>query len=301
MGRPLAHAVARLSEEVHELSTKPNSSFVGHVRQTLNSLSPTERKLGEFVLDYPGDLATYTASELASLVGVSNATVTRFIQRLGYENYEDARRQAREERNTGSPLFLSAPGSKGVEGSVASHIVQAQDNIVATFNHIPAELVDEIAKAMAGAGNVWFMGYRSNRNLAAYLRWQLVQMLPRTHLIPGPGETLGEYAVDMGPTDVVLVFALRRSVAMAAKFATTATQAGAKVVYITDHFSKTAVPAQWLLRCHTQAPGPLDNHVSVMLLCHLLATRVMHHAGTKGRRRMASIETLHDGLSELRE
>ncbi len=284
-----------------DLSTKPNSSFVGHVRQLLNTLSPTERKLGEFVLDYPGDLATYTASELAALVGVSNATVTRFIQRLGYENYEDARRQAREERNSGSPLFLSAPGNKGVEGSVASHIVQAQDNIVATFNHISAELVDEIAHAVATAGNVWFMGYRSNRNLAAYLRWQLVQMLPRTHLIPGPGETVGEYAVDMGPADVVVVFALRRSVPMAAKFATAATQAGAKVVYITDHFSKTAVPAKWLVRCHTQAPGPLDNHTSVMLLCHLLATRVMHHAGTKGRRRMASIETLHDGLIELRE
>lgn len=282
------------------MTKKVSSSFLGQVRQSLNTLSPTERKLGEFVLDFPGDLATYSASELATLVGVSNATVTRFIRRLGYASYEDARRLAREERSSGSPLFLSAPGTRGVDGSVASHIVQAQDNIAATFNHIPAELIDEIAEAMAQAGQVWFLGYRSNRNLAAYLRWQLVQMLPGTHLIPGPGETLGEYAIDMGPQDVLVVFALRRSVPVAARFATLATQAGAKVLYITDHFSKSAVPARWLLRCHTQAPGPLDNHASVMLLCHLLATRVMHHAGTGGRRRMAGIETQHDALGEMK-
>ena len=276
------------------------SSFVGKVRQLLNTLSPTERKLGEFVLDFPGDLATYSASELAGLAGVSNATVTRFIQRLGYSNYEDARRQAREERNTGSPLFLAAPGMRGVEGSIASQIVQAQDNIVATFKHIPAELVDEIAQALAAAQDVWFLGFRSNRNLAAYLRWQLVQLLPRTHLIPGAGETLGDSAVDIGARSMLVVFALRRSVPMAARLAASAAQAGAKVLYVTDHFSKAAVPSTWLLRCHTQAPGPLDNHTAVMLLCHLLATRVMHHTGSKGRRRMAAIEAQHDDLDEMR-
>ncbi|MDB5731913.1 MAG: transcriptional regulator, RpiR family [Variovorax sp.] len=283
------------------MTPEPNRSFLGLVRQLLNSLPPTERKLGEFVLDFPGDLATYTASELATLVGVSNATVTRFIQRLGYSNYEDARRQAREERSNGSPLFLSAQGSRGLEGSITSHILQAQDNIVATFNHIPAELIDDVAQALAAAGNVWFLGYRNNRNFASYLRWQLVQLRENVHVLPGPGETLGEYVAGLGSKDVLVVFALRRSVPIATRFALLAARAGTQVLYITDHFSKVSLSARWLLRCHTQAPGPLDNHASVMLLCHLLATRVLHHVGTKGRRRMASIETQHDALNEMRD
>lgn len=280
--------------------TTPDSSFIGQVRQLLNALPPTERKLGEFVLDFPGDLATYTASELAALVGVSNATVTRFIQRLGYATYEDARRRAREERNTGSPLFLSGTGGSGVEGSVAAQIQQSLDNIAATFNHIPPALVDEIAQAMLAARRVWFLGYRNNRHFAAYLRWQLVQVLDDTSLVPGAGETLGEYVPDVGPKDVVAVFALRRSVPAAARFAAAAAQSGAGVLYVTDHFSKDAVAAKWLLRCHTQAPGPLDSHAAVVLLCHLIATRAVHHAGTRGRRRMAGIEAQHDALGELR-
>jgi hypothetical protein len=46
-------------------------SFVGRIRDILHDLSPSERRLAEFALDFPGDLAGYTASELASLAHVS--------------------------------------------------------------------------------------------------------------------------------------------------------------------------------------------------------------------------------------
>ena len=279
-------------------SSDPTLSLTHRLRDKLGTLPPAERKLGEFLLDFPGDLASYTASELCRLTGVSNATITRLIQRLGYKNYDEARRTARSERSSGSPLFLLNPGT-GIEGSMTVHIQQAQDNIAATFNQIPAALIDEIALAMVQARRVWFLGYRQNRNFAAYLRWQLHQVLDSPQIIPGPGETLGNYAADISESDVLVVFVLRRSVPLVNAFARQASQAGTRVLYITDHFSKTAVTAQWLLRCHTQAPGPLDNHVALMMLCHLLATRVMEHAGTKGRRRMAAIEAAHDTLNEL--
>lgn len=285
------------------MATPPDTTppLVERIRDKLGTLPPTERKLGEFLLDFEGDLSSYTASELTGLTGVSNATVTRFIRRLGYESYDDARRAARAERvdrHSGAPLFLLNPGM-GLEGSVAAHIQQGQDNISATFNQIPAALVDEIALAMAQARRVWFLGYRQNRNFASYLRWQLHQVLDNAQVIPGPGETLGDYAADMTPQDILVVFALRRSVPLAAEFAHQAGQAGASVLYITDHFSKDPVPARWLLRCHTQAPGPLDNHVALMMLCHLLATRTIEHAGSRGRRRMATIEAAHDALGDF--
>jgi len=35
-----------------------------------------------------------------------NATVTRFVRRLGYATYENARKHVRSEKNAGSPLLL---------------------------------------------------------------------------------------------------------------------------------------------------------------------------------------------------
>jgi len=75
---------------------------------------------------------------------------------------------------------------------------------------------------------------------------------------------------------------------------------GAKTLYITDQtFPAGPIPVTWLVRCDTQAPGPLDNHVAVLGLCHLLAARVLELAGPAGRRRLTAIEAAHDALEEL--
>lgn len=42
-------------------------SFLARVRAAAPTLGPAERKLGELVTDFPGELASYNASELATL------------------------------------------------------------------------------------------------------------------------------------------------------------------------------------------------------------------------------------------
>lgn len=49
--------------------------FMARVRAILPDLHPSERRLAEAVLDFPGDMAGYSASEIAELAGVSNDTV----------------------------------------------------------------------------------------------------------------------------------------------------------------------------------------------------------------------------------
>lgn len=270
----------------------------------MESLPPSERRLAAFLLDFPGDLASYNASELAALVKVSNATVTRLTQRLGYANYEAARRHARQESSKGSPLFVAHGAEWGADMApgdfVAQHVQLAQENLAATFAQIDAQMLDAIAQAMCRARQVTCLGYRNNRHFAGYLRWQIAQLLPDTQVIPGAGETLAEYAVDMQPGQLLVVFALRRASHNTTAFARAASRAGAQVVYVTDQLSSTAeVQAQWVLRCHSAAPGPLDNHVAAIMLCDLLATRVMHHAGAKSRKRLFQVEAAHEAFSEI--
>lgn len=277
------------------------ASFLARIRELMGQLPPTERRLGSFILDFPGELASYSASELAGLVKVSNATVTRFVQRLGYASYEEARRHARAQRSAGSPLFLPQPAAGAPEGTTAAHVQRAQDNIAATFREIGDAQLQEIADAMVAARSVWFLGYRNNRSFAAYLRWQLAQLLPHTQVIPGPGETLAEYAVDIGPHDMLVAFALRRSPAVATRFASRAAKAGAQVLVVTDQSSAAPADVHWVLRCQSAAPGPLDSHVAVMLLCEMLAARVMEQRGAAGRKRLAGVESAHEALGQLRD
>lgn len=83
--------------------------FLARIRAQLPDLHRAEYKLGCFLLDFPGDLASYDAQELARLCGVSKATVSRFVRRLGFENYDAARRAAREERQQATRQISLGP------------------------------------------------------------------------------------------------------------------------------------------------------------------------------------------------
>jgi DNA-binding MurR/RpiR family transcriptional regulator len=100
----------------------------------LPTLHPAERRLGEFLCDFPGELASYDAQELAHLANVSKATVSRFVHRLDYANYEEARRYAREEQSSGSRLFLSHPSDANPDASLLSAIEQGKANLDQTFS-----------------------------------------------------------------------------------------------------------------------------------------------------------------------
>lgn len=274
-------------------------SFLTRVRQAMPSLHPAERRLGDFVCDFPGELASYSGSELAQLAHVSKATVSRFVQRLGYESYEAARRHARAEKQTGSRLFLSTAVNSGEVQSVASHVAQGIANLEATFVSISDAQISAVVSAMLKARKVWVIGFRSSHPFARYLQWQLTQVIEDIVAIPGGGQTMGEHLVSIEKRDLVIVLGLRRRVARMDLILEQIRRQGAKLLYITDEGVPFQSGATWHFRCHSQAPGPLFNHTAVAAVCHLLATRAIEKAGSEGRARLRGIEVLNDELEEL--
>ena len=274
-------------------------SFLARVREILPELHPAERRLGDFLCDFPGEIASYSAQELAALAHVSKATVSRFVQRLGYENYEEARRHARADKQTGSRLFLATATDADGRQSVAAHVAQGVANLEATFLAIGEAEIDAAATAILEARKVWVIGFRASHSFATYLQWQLTQVIENIAAIPGGGQTLGEHLVSIAPDDVVVLFGLRRRVALMEQLMAQVERTKAKLLYITDEGVPLLSGAAWHFRCQTLAPGPLFNHVSVMALCHLLTTRCIETAGVAGRNRLRDIEALNDTLEEL--
>ncbi len=274
-------------------------SFLARVRRVLPALHPAERRLGEFVCDFPGDLASYSASELAAFADVSKATVSRFVQRIGYENYEAARRHARAEKETGSQFFLATFSGERADHPLQAHVAQSAANLEATFLAITERDVDAVARAMLEARKVWVIGFRSGHPFASYMHWHLMQVLEHVAAVPGTGQTLGEHIVGIAPEDVVVVFGLRRRVARTNLMLQQIARRNAALLYISDEGAPAVRGATWHFRCHTATLGTLFNHVSVMAACHLLISRTMELAGSGGRARLRDIESLNDGLEEL--
>ncbi len=257
-----------------------------------------ERRLAEFVIDFPGELASYGASELAALAGVSNATVSRFIKRLGYADYEEARRHVREGKEGGSPLYLAS--RKGAaDGDFAGHLDLNQDNLQKTMARLNPPEIDRIARALLSARKIWVTGFRSSQSFATYFRWQVFQIKEDIFVVPSAGDTLGQYMASITKQDVVVVFGLRRRPAGLRDVVSLMVKTGAKVLYITDDEVSRHSAVTWHIHCRCSSHTPLDDHVAVIGICHLLASRVIELAGPQQRERLASIESSYDDLREL--
>jgi DNA-binding MurR/RpiR family transcriptional regulator len=307
----------------------PTAALCMRIRQHLAAMPPVEKKLAEMILEFPGNLASHSASEITGMAGVSNAAMTRLVKRIGYDNYDHMRRLARDGVDSGSPLFLldgpvpgegpgvlKAPGATGrgpgalgagkgpgasVQGLDAPGLHRSVSiaNIDATFSAISAADIDAIARAIAQAPRVGMFGQRNSHFFAGYLRWQLIQFRPQVDLLPGAGETLAEHLAGFGPRDVVILFGLRRRVALTGQLIAAIHLQGARTLLITDAGNVQDMGASWVLRCATGSAVALDNHAAVMALCHLLAASVQDCTGSAGRKRLARIEELHEVLGEF--
>ncbi|WP_180902006.1 MurR/RpiR family transcriptional regulator [Martelella soudanensis] len=281
------------------MSPENNPAFLTRVRNQLADMHPAERRLAEFVLTFPGEIASYSASELARLANVSNATISRFIQRLGYVNYDDARRRVRAEKEGGAAIFLGATNADTPDQRLASHLEQAQANLNRTFATISMPEIDAVATAMIEARRVWITGFRTGQPFASYLRWQTLQAIDQVYLFPGPGETLAEYLTSIEAGDVLILFGLKRRTASFGALLKQVVRSKAKILLISDESLERRSDVDWHVQCQTPAPGPLFNHAAVLAYCHVLATRVVELSGKPGRKRLSAIEVAHDLLDEL--
>lgn len=281
------------------MKSRKEKSFLHRVREKLHEMHPTERRLAEFVLTFPGEIASYSASELARLANVSNATVSRFIQRLGYTNYDEARRHVRSDQESGAAIFRVVSPSDGPEQILHAHQYQAHVNIDRTLSTITLPQIDALVQAMMTARKVWIIGFRSSHSFATYLHWQVLQILEGVVVLPQAGHTMAEHVAGIEPKDCVIVFGLRRQIATFDTMMDFLVKTGASVALIADSGSVSYPGTSWHFQCQTASAGPLYDHGAVIALTHLIATRVVELSGPTRRRRLSTIETIHDLFDEI--
>ncbi|MFP6770755.1 MAG: MurR/RpiR family transcriptional regulator [Alphaproteobacteria bacterium] len=277
------------------------TALENRIRKHYDALPESERKVGDLIVDFPGQIAAYSATELAALAGASKAAVTRLSHRLGYDNFAAMRRAARAGRQAGSPLYLLSQDQDGQDFSAlaARHHKQDGDLLSQSLDGLDPESFTACIAAICRAERVFVAGWRNSQYLAGYLRWQLIQVRDDVHLLPRAGETLGESLADLNSDDMVILFGFRRRVATLPATLKLVLGSGARILYFTDQEPGTDGPATWTVRCPIRSADALDRYAGVMSLLHFHAMAVLREMGAKGRARLARIEQAHEALHEF--
>ena len=125
------------------------------IKKALPSLPTQERKVGEYLLQHPHEAVNLTISSLAKRSKVSNTTVSRFCQRMGFDGYPPIKIALAREWGTPSTLVYVEPLPDDTLASVAQRIFAANIQALQDIQRsIDLDVLDHVVDAILAARRI---------------------------------------------------------------------------------------------------------------------------------------------------
>jgi len=271
--------------------------FRERIQAKYSELTPSFRKLADFILQRQLDAAFMTATEMANRMGVDAATVVRFAQNLGYSGFRELIKEV--QRVLKAELIASySPDLNALDdvGLFRSLLENEKHNLELAQSRL-TEQADTILPTLLNAQRIWVMGQGRCAHLAALCAYVLREIgLPAIAIAPDPLEA-AENLKGVGAEDLVVGFSLTGmdlSVADAVGFAR---QRGAKTfVFSASPVTAAALAAETTIIC----PGPTQAHVpSFTGLAAMIVALVAAFTARYPERAAAMTADLHQSYHEL--
>jgi DNA-binding MurR/RpiR family transcriptional regulator len=131
------------------------------IRAGRDQMSAIERRIADFILDNSHLLRDYSSQQLADALRISQSSVVKFSQKLGFKGYPDLKFSVGEDfaRGDGGDEAGTARGPQTPHSALAEALWQAKSQAERETRLInPPESLDAIAAAVGGAGKVFIIG-----------------------------------------------------------------------------------------------------------------------------------------------
>ena len=146
-----------------------NENLLLRLRQGVSGYSPTQQKLGEFVLGDPAKVLYLTITELARESETSEASVTRLCRTLGCKGYNEFKMALALDLQHGQPI---EHGGDEIDNVVNESVQALQD----TAKLLDRTLLESAALALHQAQSVQIYGVAASAILGEYLHYKLLRL-----------------------------------------------------------------------------------------------------------------------------
>lgn len=222
------------------------------IQKQADRLTPSEQRLVTAVLAQPRQSALATVTDLAREAGVHEATVSRLARKLGYAGYAAFRSALQteflpaEEAATRLQRSLQTASDSGI---LAALVLEERAALANLTDHVDEDRLSGAAALLMGARRLYVFGRGNAEALALMMAKRFRRFGRDVHLLTGDARSLAEGVLGMGPGDVLLVYALRRTPRPYAALADHARAVGVPVVAISDTLGPMLVPAPDMVLC----------------------------------------------------
>lgn len=186
---------------------------IKRIMMHLASLTPKGRIIGKYIIQYPRKAVFMTTRELSETCGVSEATVVRFVGRLGYNGYGDFLQALRDFVDTGLTLQdrVDLPGMRA-RGTDRFHrvVFDEMNNLKQFYETVDMDIMETFVEALGESHWVYVIGSRLSYTFAYYLGWSLTKVRKGVHILNGSDSTTIDWLTNAPADSLVVIIATSR-------------------------------------------------------------------------------------------
>ena len=269
------------------------------IKNAYATFSKGQKKIANAILNDYDKAAYMTAAKLGGLVGVSESTVVRFANELGFEGYSEFQRAVQElVRTKLTPNQRIEVTKKRLgSGDVLENVLESDiGKIRYTIDRLDRDAFYKSVEAILSAKSIYVMGARSTESLALVLSYNLSLIFDNVKFIqPKSTAEMFEQMFSIGKDDVLIAFSFPRYSSKMVNGVKYANQNGANVVVFTDsELSPLAEYATSLLTAQSDMASFMDSLVAPLSIINAIIVEITRRCEKQITDRFDKLEKVWD-------
>ena len=257
---------------------KDSKYLISHIQSQYTRFSKGQKLIAQYILKNYDKVAFMTACKLGEAVGVSESTVVRFANALGYSGYpklQDALQEVIKNKLT-TVQRVDMVKEFNDDSAILKKIVKSDmDNIKDTLEEIDEKAFEEAANRILKAKRIYIVGMRSSFTIAQYLGFYLGIILDSVHVIRTDMGDAFEQVVKINEDDVLIAISFPRYSKKSYQIVSYAKEKGAHIVSLTDSpFAPVASFTDNLLLVKSNMVSFVDSLVPALSIANTLIVSV---------------------------
>lgn len=248
------------------------------IQSKFHYLSKGQKIIAQFIMSNYDKAAFMTAARLGAKVGVSESTVVRFANAVGFIGYPQLQKQLQEmvktRLTTVQRIEMSSDYSN--EESILKNVLKADmENIRSTMDEIDNDVFEIVTKSIIESKSVYIIGLRSSTALSEFLGFYLNLIRDKVYVVTYTIGDIFEQLFRLGKDDLVIGIGFPRYSTRTINALEYSKSKGAKVVAITDSMlSPLASNADYTLIAKSNMESIVDSIVAPLSVLNALIVAV---------------------------
>lgn len=270
------------------------------LKEKISKLTDSQKRVADYIINHPVDVAFLTVDQLAGLVGTSTTTIMRLTYNIGYTGYSEFQKglqellRSRADPNTRLEVNLKNKDNVDLWVQNAENQI---NNINTTVDMISKDTLEEALKMIYDAEHIHCTAIRSGIPVAHSLSYGLSRLIGKTDLVNADLGEWTERVIDFNESDLVIAISFPRYGNKVIDFTKAAQAQGAKVIAITDSYSSPLINySDIVLNCNVSSLAFHNSIIAPMFLVDYLITAVASKDIEQTKKRFAKIDKLLSGM-----